>query len=139
MLEPIQFDRKLCDGTIEVENAISHRMLAPKFESSKTPGPQSTPQLLFLVRLLMTEVTGIAGGIHRSSVNDIFWSDKNKKTPPLPGPLLRSAEEREKILGSLRFRNFERKMSVCEIAEFLTLQPLRSFHLVTLDRPPFRC
>jgi len=72
MLESIQFNRKLCGRTIEVENVISQQMLAAEFESSKTPRPQGTPQFLFLVRLLMTEATGVAGGIHRRSVNDIF-------------------------------------------------------------------
>ena len=72
MLESIQFNRKLCGRTIEVEIVIPRRMLTTKFESSKTPRPQGTPQFLFLVCLLVTEAAGIAGGIHRRSVNDIF-------------------------------------------------------------------
>ena len=73
MLEPIQLNGQLCSRTIEIENVLSQRMLPAKFESRKTPGPQGAPQFLFFICLFVAEAAGIAGEIHGSNVNDIFW------------------------------------------------------------------
>ena len=74
-------------------------MLPAEFESRKTPGPQGAPQLLFFGCLFTAEAADIDGGIHKRRVDKIFkiategWV--KLMAPPLPDPLLRSAEERE--------------------------------------------
>ena len=58
MLKPVQFHSDLCIGTIEIQNVISHRILAAKLETRKTPPTQRPPKLLFFVGLVTTKFTG---------------------------------------------------------------------------------
>src|SRR6266516_3897056 len=68
VLKTVQFDRQLCDRTKEIEIVSASVMLPTELESGKTSRPQCTPEFLFLLRLLATELAGVGCGIHAGSV-----------------------------------------------------------------------
>ena len=69
MLRTIQLHRQPRHRAITVEKVIAFRMLAAKFEASKTTCFHRAPKLLFLVRLITSKLSGACCAVHAGMIN----------------------------------------------------------------------
>jgi hypothetical protein len=91
--KPIEFDGESRQWAIEIEVLPGSRMLASEFETRKTTGPQSLPELLLLRSLIMAEAPGISCTIHVGHSRSVpvenkqlSWPAGNERTDPSPQP-----------------------------------------------------
>src|SRR5207237_8359717 len=78
MSAAIEFDRKLCGGTVEIQEVDAARMLAAELEFIETMVTQHTPQALLGVGGFRAELTGeIASGRCAGAVFTVLW-----RSPP---------------------------------------------------------
>jgi len=81
----IEFDRKLCDGTVEIQEVDAARILAAELEFVETMVTQQTPQALLGVSGFGAELAGeIASSGSASAMFAVLW-----RSPPHPNPLPR--------------------------------------------------
>ena len=135
VLKPVQLNSQARQRAVEIEEVPADRVLASKFEPSKTSCSQGAPQLFFFGRLFAAKspshlrwLHGAQGSAERiraqgcllpahephlqvvENQHAYFFSVQgqgkpNKDGPPLPGPLLHFVEEREKTIGNCALRN----------------------------------
>ena len=86
MLRTVQFHSQLCSGAIEIQNAISDRVLPAKFETRKTPVTQRPPERLFIIRLMAPQLPGDLFEAHEQMM---FFGEEISSAPmfaPSPRP-----------------------------------------------------
>jgi hypothetical protein len=89
MLKAIEFNRQFFERAVKIKAVIFQRVLTAEFETGKTSRFQCEPQLFFILRLFTPQPPRHGCRTH-------------KYAPPLPSPLLRDAEEREKTRRLVR-------------------------------------
>ena len=58
MLKSIQFHCQLGVGAVKIQDVFSQNMLPAEFETSKSSPAERPPKLLFVIRLIVTKMTG---------------------------------------------------------------------------------
>jgi hypothetical protein len=86
MVRAVQLQRQPRKRTIEIQDVFAKGMLAPEFESSKSPRPQNPPKFPFIPGLLPAEAARLGGYIHGMRVQKCTVKTRLRASPPRPSP-----------------------------------------------------
>lgn len=85
VLEAVQFNRQLRVRTVKVQDVFTDQMLPTKFETGKASSSKFTPEFLFIIRLIVSQ---LPGDLFQAHAGEIASPAKHRKRIERHLPLL---------------------------------------------------